>query len=111
VRAVGSTPTVLVDSIKKARHFKRDTSRDQYEIEFSDGRHINFNWNRQSYPATGVRLQERKICSVICWIAVGFRQVYWPVCELQNDARVLWNLYFVTVCSISFLNGLLSIYL
>jgi SAM-dependent methyltransferase len=45
VRAVGSTPTILVDSIKKARHLKHDNSRDQYEIELSDGRHMIFDFH------------------------------------------------------------------
>ena len=40
VRSVGSTPTIFVDSIEKARHFKHDNSRDRCEIEFCDGRHI-----------------------------------------------------------------------
>ena len=40
VRLVGSTPTISVDSIEKARHFKHDNSRGQCEIEFCDGRHI-----------------------------------------------------------------------
>jgi SAM-dependent methyltransferase len=40
VRSVGSTPTIFVDSIEKARHFKHDNSRDQCEIELCDGRHI-----------------------------------------------------------------------
>jgi hypothetical protein len=40
VRSVGSTPTIFVDSIEKARHFKHDNSRDQCEIAFCDGRHI-----------------------------------------------------------------------
>jgi SAM-dependent methyltransferase len=40
VRSVGSTPTISVDSIEKARHIKLDSSRDRCEIEFCDGRHI-----------------------------------------------------------------------
>jgi SAM-dependent methyltransferase len=32
VRAIGSTPTIFVDSIEKARHFKHDNSRDRCEI-------------------------------------------------------------------------------
>jgi SAM-dependent methyltransferase len=40
VRPVGSTPTIFVDSIEKARHFKHDNSRDQCEVAFCDGRHI-----------------------------------------------------------------------
>jgi SAM-dependent methyltransferase len=40
VRAVGSTPTILVDSIEKARRFRHDNDRDQFEIELCDGHHI-----------------------------------------------------------------------
>jgi SAM-dependent methyltransferase len=40
VRSVGSTPTIFVDLIEKARHFKLDHSLDRYEIELSNGRRI-----------------------------------------------------------------------
>ena len=40
VRSVGSTPTISVDSIEKARRYKHDNSRDRCEIELWDGRHI-----------------------------------------------------------------------
>ncbi|MGA2795317.1 MAG: class I SAM-dependent methyltransferase, partial [Roseiarcus sp.] len=40
VRSVGSTPTILVDSIAKARRFRHDSSRDHCEIELCDGHHI-----------------------------------------------------------------------
>ena len=36
VRSVGSTPTIFVDSIEKARHFKHDISRDHCEIELCE---------------------------------------------------------------------------
>jgi hypothetical protein len=42
---VGSTPTISVDSIEKARRFQHDYSRDRCEIELSDGRHITFNFH------------------------------------------------------------------
>ncbi len=45
VRAVGSTPTVLVDSIEKARRFRHDNGRDQFEIELCDGRHIELGFH------------------------------------------------------------------
>jgi hypothetical protein len=45
VRSVGSTPTVFVDSIEKARYFKHDNSRDQCEIELWDGRHIELSFH------------------------------------------------------------------
>jgi hypothetical protein len=40
VRSVGSTPTIFVDSIEKARHFKLDHSLDRYDIELFNGRRI-----------------------------------------------------------------------
>ena len=40
VRSVGSTPTISVDSIEKARRFQHDNCRDRCEIELCDGRHI-----------------------------------------------------------------------
>lgn len=43
VRAIGSTPTIYVDSLDKARHFKQDHGRDRCDIELCDGRHIAFN--------------------------------------------------------------------
>ena len=45
VRSVGSTPTISVDSIEKARWFKHDNSRDQCEIELCDGRHIGLSFH------------------------------------------------------------------
>ncbi len=45
VRAVGSTPTIFVDSIEKARHFRHDNSRDRCEIDLCDGRHIDMNFH------------------------------------------------------------------
>lgn len=45
VRSVGSTPTIFVDSIEKARHFRQDNSRDRCEIELCDGRHIDMNFH------------------------------------------------------------------
>jgi hypothetical protein len=37
VRSIGSTPTVFVDSIDRARHFKLDHHLDRCEVEFSNG--------------------------------------------------------------------------
>jgi len=45
VRSVGSPPTIFVDSIEKARHFKHDNSRDRCEIELCDGRHIELSFH------------------------------------------------------------------
>ena len=40
VRAVGSTPTIFIDSIDKARNFRLDHSQDRYHIELRNGRSI-----------------------------------------------------------------------
>jgi SAM-dependent methyltransferase len=40
VRAVGSAPTIFIDSIEKARRFRQDNSRNRCEIELRDGRHV-----------------------------------------------------------------------
>jgi SAM-dependent methyltransferase len=37
VRPIGSTPTVFVDSIERARHFKLDHRSDRCEVEFCNG--------------------------------------------------------------------------
>jgi SAM-dependent methyltransferase len=42
VRAVGSTPTIFVDSVVKARGFSLDHGRDECEIDLQDGRHLAF---------------------------------------------------------------------
>jgi SAM-dependent methyltransferase len=42
VRAAGSTPTIFVDSLDKARNFKQDHRRDRCDVELNDGRHIAF---------------------------------------------------------------------
>jgi SAM-dependent methyltransferase len=40
VRPVGSTPTIFIDSLQKARQFQRDDREDRCEIELHDGRRI-----------------------------------------------------------------------
>jgi SAM-dependent methyltransferase len=45
VRSVRSTPTITMDSIEKAQHFKHDNSRDRCEIELCDGRHIELSFH------------------------------------------------------------------
>jgi SAM-dependent methyltransferase len=38
VRSVGSTPSIFVDTVEKARHFQYDHDRDQCRVELLDGR-------------------------------------------------------------------------
>jgi hypothetical protein len=38
-------PTILVDSIEKARHFRHDNRRDQFAIELCNGRHIELSFH------------------------------------------------------------------
>jgi len=38
VRAIGSTPTIYVDAVDKARQFQQDNGRDRCEVELRDGR-------------------------------------------------------------------------
>ena len=45
VRSVGSTPSILVNSIEKARQFRYDDSRDRCEIELYDGKHIDLDFH------------------------------------------------------------------
>jgi SAM-dependent methyltransferase len=45
VRSVGSTPTISVDSIEKARHFQYDHARDQCKIELYDGRRFTLRFH------------------------------------------------------------------
>jgi SAM-dependent methyltransferase len=45
VRSVGSTPTISVDSIEKARRFSHDNIRDRCEIELCDGHHIELSFH------------------------------------------------------------------
>ena len=40
VRSIGSTPTIFVDSIETARHFKLDHSLDRCEVELANGRRV-----------------------------------------------------------------------
>jgi SAM-dependent methyltransferase len=42
VRSSGSTPTICVDSIEKARRFKLDHERNRIEVELDNGSHIAF---------------------------------------------------------------------
>ena len=50
VRSVGSTPTILVDSIEKARHFRHDNGLDQLEIELCNRRHIELSFHLFTAP-------------------------------------------------------------
>jgi SAM-dependent methyltransferase len=43
VRTAGSTPTIFIDSLDKARSFKQDNRLDRCDVEMVDGRHIIFN--------------------------------------------------------------------
>lgn len=43
VRAVGSTPTIYVDSLEKARSFRQDHLRDRCTVELSNGAHLEMN--------------------------------------------------------------------
>jgi SAM-dependent methyltransferase len=43
VRAAGSTPTIFVDRVEKARHFKLDHRNDRCVVELENGRHLAFN--------------------------------------------------------------------
>ncbi|HLZ66107.1 MAG TPA: methyltransferase domain-containing protein [Aliidongia sp.] len=45
VRSVGSTPSIFVDSIEKARHFQHDHVRDQCKIELHDGRRFTLRFH------------------------------------------------------------------
>jgi SAM-dependent methyltransferase len=45
VRSAGSTPTIFVDSIEKARHFQHDHARDQCKIELYDGRRFTLRFH------------------------------------------------------------------
>jgi SAM-dependent methyltransferase len=45
VRSVGSTPTISLDAIEKARRFKHDKSQDRCEIELCNGRDIELSFH------------------------------------------------------------------
>ena len=45
VRSVGSSPSILVNSIENARQFRYDDSRDRCEIELRDGKHIDLDFH------------------------------------------------------------------
>jgi SAM-dependent methyltransferase len=41
VRAIGSTPTIFVDSLEKVRQFRQDHSQDRCDVELSDGQRLS----------------------------------------------------------------------
>ena len=41
VRAIGSTPTIFVDSLEKVRQFRHDHSQDRCDVELSDGQRLS----------------------------------------------------------------------
>jgi len=43
VHAIGSTPTIYVDALEKARSFRQDHAHDRCIVEFSDGAHLEMN--------------------------------------------------------------------
>jgi len=43
VRAVGSTPTIYVDSVEKARSFRQDHAHDRFTVEFVNGGRMEMN--------------------------------------------------------------------
>jgi SAM-dependent methyltransferase len=43
VRAVGSTPTIYVDSVEKARSFRQDHAHDRFTVEFTNGGRMEMN--------------------------------------------------------------------
>jgi SAM-dependent methyltransferase len=45
VRPVGSTPTIFIDTIDKARHFQHDHARDTCRIELYDGRRFTLRFH------------------------------------------------------------------
>ncbi len=42
MRAIGSTPTIYVDSVRAARSYRQDNAIGQLELEFQDGRQTSF---------------------------------------------------------------------
>jgi SAM-dependent methyltransferase len=50
VRAAGSTPSIFVDSLEKARNFRQDHRHDRCEVELNDGRHIAFSCHLFTAP-------------------------------------------------------------
>jgi SAM-dependent methyltransferase len=43
VRSIGSTPTIYVDSLEKARSFRQDHAHDRCTVELSNGAHLEMN--------------------------------------------------------------------
>ena len=43
VRAIGSTPTIYVDSVEKARSFRQDHAHDRFTVEFANGGRMEMN--------------------------------------------------------------------
>jgi SAM-dependent methyltransferase len=41
VRAIGSTPTIFVDSLEKVRQFRHDHSQDRCDVELADGQRLS----------------------------------------------------------------------
>jgi hypothetical protein len=42
MRAIGSTPTIYVDSVRAARSYRQDHARGRLEVEFQDGSQTSF---------------------------------------------------------------------
>jgi SAM-dependent methyltransferase len=53
VRAIGSTPTIFVDALDRARDFRQDNNADRCEVELCDGRGLAF--DSHLFAATELR--------------------------------------------------------
>jgi SAM-dependent methyltransferase len=53
VRAIGSTPTIFVDALERARDFRQDNDADRCEVELCDGRRLAF--DSHLFAATELR--------------------------------------------------------
>ena len=53
MRAVGSTPTIYVDSVEKARNFRQDHAHDRFTVEFTNGGRMEMNSHLYSADELG----------------------------------------------------------
>jgi SAM-dependent methyltransferase len=92
VRSTGSTPTIFVDSIEKARSFRLDHDRNRFEVELGNGARVAFN----SHLFTACELRDHfrphfdveDLCGLDIFHSRFAHDVRWNPASLAGDEQI-----------------------
>jgi SAM-dependent methyltransferase len=92
VRAIGSTPTIFVDSIEKARHFSLDHDSDRCEVELRNGRRIAVPFHLFSARELGNCFSQHFDVEDLCGLDIFHNRFIpdrrWNPASLQVDQQI-----------------------